>query len=148
MKASPARRGQPIGRPPNPTAVVAEVMKALSDPHRWEIIRQMGDTDELPCAVLEATLALSKPTISYHTSILVKAGLITARKVGRNLFYSLNRDVIDQLMNELWALAPQRQPVQQGRADDGSTSRRRRSGNGAGAAHPMALEGDAPLLTW
>ena len=148
MKASPAMRGKPIGRPGNPTTAVAEVMKALSDPHRWEIIRQVGDTDELPCAVLEATLALSKPTISYHTSILVKAGLITARKVGHNLFYSLNRDVIDQLMNELWALAPPREPVPRGRVNDGSASRRRRSGNGANAAHQMATQGDTPLLTW
>lgn len=123
-------------------------MKALSDPNRWEIVRQMGGIDELPCAELEATLALSKPTISYHTSILVKAGLITARKAGRNLFYSLNRDVIDELMNELWALAPPRQPVPQGRATDGSASRRRRGGNGANAAHQKAPPGEAPLLTW
>jgi DNA-binding transcriptional ArsR family regulator len=123
-------------------------MKALSDPNRWEIVRQMADTDELPCAVLESTLALSKPTISYHTNILVKAGLITARKAGRNLFYSLNRAVIDELMNELWALVPQPRPVRQGRINHGSSSRWRRTSNGAEAADQKAARGEAPLLTW
>lgn len=110
-------------------------MKALSDPTRWEILRQMAETDELPCAVLESTLPLSKPTISYHTTILTKAGLITARKAGRNFFYSLNRDVVDRLISELSVLAPLRpaapRPVRQGRSPS-----------------PKTAAGDAPLLTW
>ena len=148
MKASPVTRERPTGQLGTPTTTVAEVMKALSDPNRWEIVRQMADTDELPCAVLESTLALSKPTISYHTNILVKAGLITARKAGRNLFYSLNRAVIDELINELWALAPQPRPIRQDHINHGSSSRRRRSSNRADAPRQKATQSDTPLLTW
>ena len=60
-------------RPRGTNTTAAEVMKALSDPTRWEIVRQIAETDELPCATLESTLPLSKPTISYHTNILLKA---------------------------------------------------------------------------
>jgi DNA-binding transcriptional ArsR family regulator len=130
------------------TTTAADVMKALSDPTRWEIIRQMAETDELPCAALESTLPLSKPTISYHTNILLKAGLIKARKAGRNFFYSLNREAIDELMNELWALAPQPRPVRQGRVNHGSSPRRRRGGGDSESAPQKPAEGDAPLLTW
>lgn len=122
-------------------------MKALSDPTRWEIIRQMAETDELACAVLESTLPLSKPTISYHTNVLLKAGLITARKAGRNFFYSLNHSVIDELVNELWALAPQPQPVRQRRVNNGS-SRRPHSSNDVDTEPHNGAHGDAPLLTW
>jgi DNA-binding transcriptional ArsR family regulator len=130
-----------------PTTTVADVMKALSDPTRWAIIQQMAETDELPCAVLESTLPLSKPTISYHTNILLKAGLITARKAGRNFFYSLNRDVIDELMNELWVLAPRPGPVQPSRVNHRSTARRNHRADDTETG-PQDARGDAPLLTW
>jgi DNA-binding transcriptional ArsR family regulator len=59
--------------------LAAEVFKALGDPVRWSIIAQIAAVDELPCADLEQTLPVSKPTISYHTKILQQAGLLTVR---------------------------------------------------------------------
>ena len=56
-----------------------EVFKALGDPIRWNIVQQMAQQEELACSVLEDTLPVSKPTISYHTKILTQAGLIEVR---------------------------------------------------------------------
>jgi DNA-binding transcriptional ArsR family regulator len=83
-----------------------EVFKALGDPIRWNIVQQMAQQEELACSVLEDTLPVSKPTISYHTKILTQAGLIEVRKRGRNYFYSLRREVLRSLMDEMWLLAP------------------------------------------
>lgn len=83
-----------------------EVLKALGDPVRWEIIQQMAQQEELACSLLEDTLPVSKPTISYHTKVLNQAGLIEVRKRGRNYFYVLRRDVLHELMDELSKLAP------------------------------------------
>lgn len=83
-----------------------EVFKALGDPIRWNIVQQMAQQEELACSVLEDTLPVSKPTISYHTKILTQAGLIEVRKRGRNYFYSLRREVLRALMDEMWTLAP------------------------------------------
>ncbi|WP_409332876.1 ArsR/SmtB family transcription factor [Trujillonella humicola] len=83
-----------------------EVFKALGDPIRWSIVQQMAQQEELACSVLEDTLPVSKPTISYHTKILTQAGLIEVRKRGRNYFYSLRREVLRSLMDEMWNLAP------------------------------------------
>jgi DNA-binding transcriptional ArsR family regulator len=83
-----------------------EVFKALGDPIRWNIIQQMAQQEELACSLLEDTLPVSKPTISYHTKILTQAGLIEVRKRGRNYFYSLRRDVLRELIDEMWTLAP------------------------------------------
>ena len=85
-----------------------EIFKALSDPIRWNIIVQMASVDELACLTLEDTLPVSKPTISYHTKILYQAGLINVRKSGRNYFYSLRREVLHQLLDDLRELAPAR----------------------------------------
>lgn len=83
-----------------------EVFKALGDPIRWSIVQQMAQQEELACSILEDTLPVSKPTISYHTKILTQAGLIEVRKRGRNYFYSLRREVLRSLMDEMWSLAP------------------------------------------
>ncbi|MCX2933758.1 metalloregulator ArsR/SmtB family transcription factor [Mycobacterium sp. CVI_P3] len=129
-------------RPRRTNTTAAEVMKALSDPTRWEIVRQIAETDDLPCATLESTLPLSKPTISYHTNILLKAGLITARKAGRNFFYSLNRAALEEVVSEVRALAPLTRQVQQSRGNHSSSSRRRRNGEAVPARQ------DDVLLTW
>jgi len=104
-------------------AVVAtEVFKALSDPIRWSIVQQVAGQDELACSILEETLPVSKPTISYHARVLIQAGLITVHKRGRNYFYSLRRDVLDGVVDEVLGLFP-----------------------GPAAAEASAL---VPLLTW
>jgi hypothetical protein len=72
---------------------------------------QIAAVDELPCATLEQTLPVSKPTISYHTKILQQAGLLSVRKEGRNYFYALRRDVLREVLDDLWHLAPAPRPV-------------------------------------
>jgi len=94
-----------------------EIFKALADPVRWDIVMQMASVDELACMTLEDTLPVSKPTISYHTKILYHAGLITVRKSGRNYYYSLRRDVLGDLLSDLWVLAPD---AQQGAPEEGA----------------------------
>lgn len=101
-----------------------EIFKALSDPVRWNIIVQMAAVDELACVTLEDTLPVSKPTISYHTKILYHAGLINVRKSGRNYYYSLRRDVLHKLLDDLWELAPTPRPVV--REEDGHVAMGRR----------------------
>jgi DNA-binding transcriptional ArsR family regulator len=134
-----------------PASTSAEVFKALGDPIRWKIVQQMAQVGELPCSTLEETLPISKPTISYHTKILAHAGLISVRKQGRSLFYTLRRDVLQQLVDDVWMLAPEPRLVRGGRIDhQPGAGRRRRSG----AAHPEApavagtAEREAVLLTW
>ncbi len=103
-----------------------EVFKALGDPIRWSIVTQMAAVDELACLTLEDTLPVSKPTISYHTKILQHAGLISVRKEGRNYFYTLRRDVLHQVLDSLWELAPTPRPSRAKGSRTGPV--RRRSG--------------------
>ncbi len=117
---------------PESSAPPTEVFKALGDPIRWSIITQMALVDELACLSLEDTLPVSKPTISYHTKILHQAGLISVRKEGRNYFYSLRRDVLHDVIDGLWELAPTPRPVA------GLPKGHARSGTRQAAARPAA----------
>ncbi|MDX6742158.1 metalloregulator ArsR/SmtB family transcription factor [Actinocorallia sp. A-T 12471] len=91
---------------PRETVATTEVLKALSDPIRWNIVQQIAQEEEFACSVLEDTLPVSKTTISYHTKILTQAGLIEVHKRGRNYFYTLRADVLREVIDELWKLAP------------------------------------------
>jgi DNA-binding transcriptional ArsR family regulator len=102
----------------------------------------MASVDELACVALEDTLPVSKPTISYHIKILYQAGLINIRKSGRNYFYSLRREVLHELLDDLWELVPtQRSAV---RAEDGPAV------SGPARNRPAAPEDaeEAVVLTW
>ncbi|MFC7885157.1 ArsR/SmtB family transcription factor [Streptomyces sp. NPDC057376] len=84
-----------------------DVFKALSDPMRWKIIQQLAaEEGEYACSLLEEAVPVSKPTISYHTKLLAQAGLIKTHKRGRKYYYVLQRDVLHEVIDTLWGLAP------------------------------------------
>ncbi|MEU9457009.1 helix-turn-helix transcriptional regulator [Streptomyces sp. NPDC048277] len=90
--------------PAHPAAVDANapaLFKALADPVRWDILRQIAQAGVLPASVLEETLSVSKPTISYHVKILVQAGIVESRKESRNFYYSLREQVLHDLAGYL-----------------------------------------------
>jgi DNA-binding transcriptional ArsR family regulator len=127
----------------------SEIFKALGDPVRWSIICQAADVEELPASVLEDTLHVSKPTISYHTKILVQAGLLSVRKEGRNFYYTLRRDVLRALVDDVWALAPEPRPVRDGApAFRAPAARHRRPRTEKVAEAAVANGTEAVLLTW
>jgi DNA-binding transcriptional ArsR family regulator len=123
--AGPARSRVRAAAVP-PEVGPTEIFRALGDPVRWSIVCQMAEVDELACSTLETTLDVSKPTISYHTKILIQAGLISVRKEGRHFHYTLRRDVLRALIDDVWSLAPEPVPVRDGAVSFGPATARRR----------------------
>ena len=80
-----------------------KVFSALSDPTRLEITVLIKDADLCACELLEH-FSFSQPTLSYHMKILIEAGLVTARKEGLWVRYSLNRDHLDCVIRILSAV--------------------------------------------
>jgi DNA-binding transcriptional ArsR family regulator len=135
--------GAVVSREP---VVATEVFKALSDPIRWNIVQQVARQDEFACSILEETLPVSKPTISYHTKVLIQAGVIAVHKRGRHYFYSLRRDVLRGVIDEVLGLSP-------GPGADGGPGPAQAAGpagSGPGDPAPAGPEADAlvTLLTW
>ena len=91
---------------PNDAVGVSEAFKAIGDPIRWQIVEQIATQAEYPCAELEDMLPVSKPTISYHVKILTQVGLVAVTKRGRNYYYTLRREVLQQMIDELQHLVP------------------------------------------
>jgi len=74
-----------------------ESFKALADPTRRKIIRILGDK-ELSAGEIAAHFEISGPSMSHHFAVLKQADLITGRKVGQQVLYSLNTTVVQDLL--------------------------------------------------
>lgn len=76
-------------------AQAVRVSKALGDPMRLRIFKEIAGRDEVSCRELVERLPISQPTISHHIKVLSKAGLVTVRKVGAFHLYRARREVLE-----------------------------------------------------
>ena len=70
-----------------------EVLHALSDPVRLQIVRTLADRREQACSALEATV--SKSTLSHHFKVLREAGITHTRANGTQRLVSLRQDDLE-----------------------------------------------------
>jgi DNA-binding transcriptional ArsR family regulator len=80
-----------------------KTIAALNDPTRREILRRLADSPRR-AGELASGFAISRPAVCKHTRMLTRAGLIRARKSGRERIYELApsggktmREAIEQL---------------------------------------------------
>lgn len=69
--------------------MMARVFKAMGDENRIKILMLLHTGERCACRLQEA-LEISQPTLSHHMRILQDAGLISARKEGKWIYYSLS----------------------------------------------------------
>jgi DNA-binding transcriptional ArsR family regulator len=69
-----------------------KVFKALANEERIEIIRLLNKHKEMCAQEVEKHFFLEQSTTSHHLNTLRRAGITNARKDGRRVFYSINRE--------------------------------------------------------
>lgn len=75
----------------------AEYFKALSDPARVRIVYALADGELCVCELMEM-LQMQQTTVSHHLKVLKYAQIITDRKSGKWVNYSLaDKKVLDAL---------------------------------------------------
>lgn len=77
----------------------AETFKALSDPVRRDIL-ELLKKGQLSAGEIGSHFNMTGATISYHLSILKKAGLVSEHKKKNYIYYALNTSVVEEVM--LW----------------------------------------------
>ncbi|HWF48562.1 MAG TPA: helix-turn-helix domain-containing protein [Bryobacteraceae bacterium] len=85
-----------------PEEQVHLIAKALADPRRYEILKQIGGNSRfLPCVDLRECQPISAATLSHHLKELEEAGLITIVRSGKFANLVLRRDVLQAYLDEL-----------------------------------------------
>lgn len=85
----------------------AAIFKALGDENRIRILTFLQNGEKCACKLLEA-LEISQPTLSHHMRILCDSGIVTGRKQGKWMHYSISPQGaarVRQLLNELTTLS-------------------------------------------
>jgi DNA-binding transcriptional ArsR family regulator len=71
------------------TAATVDAFEAVAEPRRREILRYLS-ARERPVNDIVAMLALPQPAVSKHLKVLREAGLVEARRDGRQILYRTN----------------------------------------------------------
>jgi DNA-binding transcriptional ArsR family regulator len=73
-----------------------DVLKALSEPRRQEILRLLGSR-EMAAGEIAGHFAVSRPAISQHLQVLKAAGLVRERQAGTRHLYQARPEALEQL---------------------------------------------------
>ncbi|MBU0492135.1 MAG: metalloregulator ArsR/SmtB family transcription factor [Chloroflexi bacterium] len=79
-----------------------EFCKALSDDTRQRILQMLLE-GEMCVSDIVAAFAMSQPTISHHLGVLRQFNLVTSRKEGQQVFYTINRENVMECCGQLMA---------------------------------------------
>lgn len=74
-----------------------KLFKALNDDTRRQILDLLREKD-LSAGEIAEQFDMSKPSISHHLDLLKQADLVSSRKQGQFVYYSLNTTVLDDLL--------------------------------------------------
>ena len=77
-------------------SIVVEQFKALGDPVRWAIVRELRAGKRCACELSDIA-EVSPPLLSHHLKVLREAGLITGTKRGRWVDYALDAAALHEL---------------------------------------------------
>ncbi len=63
-------------------SAAVRVSRALADPTRFRLLREIAAHPEISCRELVARFTVAQATVSHHLKVLSEAGLVAARREG------------------------------------------------------------------
>jgi DNA-binding transcriptional ArsR family regulator len=98
--------------------VLTEVLHALSDALRLEIVRAVALAGGKPCSGFTFAASIPKSSLSHHFRVLREAGVLTTRREGKELINSLRCEdlearfpgLLKSILEALPPLAPSASP--------------------------------------
>jgi ArsR family transcriptional regulator, arsenate/arsenite/antimonite-responsive transcriptional repressor len=87
----------------------ASLFHALSDETRLSILRRLRFGERCVCDMTDA-LDAAQSRLSFHLKVLKEAGLVTDRREGRWMYYTLNPERLERAANLITRLAAEPSP--------------------------------------
>jgi ArsR family transcriptional regulator, arsenate/arsenite/antimonite-responsive transcriptional repressor len=78
-----------------------DLLRALADKTRQQIILLFVKNKELCVNDIAKEFSLSRPTISHHLSLMKRAKLLNSRKEGKEIFHSINKKYIEEMLESI-----------------------------------------------
>ena len=81
------------------------VFAALADPTRWRVLNLIAARGEATATTLAGELPVSRPAVVKHLAVLDRAGLVQARRRGREVRYSVRPERLDATARRMAEMA-------------------------------------------
>lgn len=86
---------------------MAAMFKAFGDENRIQILQLLKDGEKCACHLLEE-MKITQPTLSHHMKLLCDAGIVTGRKEGKWMHYSISEKGLREMEKYLAQLIPEK----------------------------------------
>ena len=82
-----------------------EIFASLADPTRWRVLSLLAERGEATATTLAGDLPVSRVAVIKHLAVLDRAGLVEARRKGREVRYTVRPDTLTATARQLGAIA-------------------------------------------
>jgi ArsR family transcriptional regulator, arsenate/arsenite/antimonite-responsive transcriptional repressor len=83
---------------PKEWRTISKVFTALGDEHRQRILLTFERNERLNVGQVVEISPLSRTAVSHHLRILREAGVLSSEKVGKEVYFWINRDFLVDAM--------------------------------------------------
>lgn len=80
---------------------MSRVFTALGDEHRQRILLTFEGRERLNVSQIAGVSTLSRPAVSHHLKILREAGVLCSEKIGKEIFFWVNKDFLSETFDNV-----------------------------------------------
>jgi ArsR family transcriptional regulator, arsenate/arsenite/antimonite-responsive transcriptional repressor len=83
-----------------------QLLAALADPARMEILRELAGSSEVCACDLTTCCDVRQPTVSHHLKVLRDAGAVRSERRGNRVYYWISPDLNQRLAGIAQTIMP------------------------------------------
>jgi ArsR family transcriptional regulator len=83
---------------PREWRTISRAFTALGDEHRQRILLTFGRGERLNVGQIVEVSTLSRSAVSHHLKLLREAGVLESEKVGKEVFFWINRQFLEDAL--------------------------------------------------
>jgi len=83
-----------------------QLLAALADPARMEILRELAGSSEVCACDLTTCCDVRQPTVSHHLKVLRDAGAVRSERRGNRVYYWISPDLNERLAGIAQGIMP------------------------------------------